>query len=166
MIEKRMNESEFEFIQEQDKAFIIKFTKALEELGYTYGDEIGSGFCWGKYMLIFRKANVKSKNVVARIYIREDSVVLRLFFNNVTKHAAYISGAPEYIKNVFTGEYGTCKHCKGDRCKFRKNYEIDGVKYEKCNGTTFEFYEPGLDNIPDYISLFLEFYPDKRKNKM
>lgn len=159
MIETHMAEIQFHFIQENDKTFIIEFTKALEDMGYTYGGEIGSGYCWGKYMLIFRKANVKSKNVVARIYIKEDSIVLRLFFNNITKHAAYISASPEYIRNAFTGDYGTCKHCKGEHCKFRKDYEIDGVKYEKCNGTTFAFHNPTVENLSEYLALFKEFYP-------
>lgn len=163
MIQQQINEPEFDFISEPDKRFIIAFVAELEALGYTYGDAIGSGFCWGSHMLIFRKANVKSKNVVARIYIREKSLVLRLFFNNVTKHAAFVSATPEYIKNVFIGNYGTCKHCKGDSCKFRKDYEIDGVQYEKCNGTTFEFYEPTVERLPDYIALFREFYkPNNR----
>ncbi len=163
MIEKHMAEKQFNFIRERDKLFIIEFTKALEKMGYTYGGEIGSGYCWGKYMLIFRKANVKSKKVVARIYIKEDSIVLRLFFNNVTKHAAFISVSPKYIQNAFTGDDGTCKHCKGDSCKFRKDYEIDGVKYEKCNGTTFEFYNPKIEYLTDYLALFKEFYPLSKK---
>lgn len=158
MIETQIAEKPFHFIQENDKIFIINFTKALEEMGYTYGGEIGSGYCWGKYMLIFRKANVKSKNVVARIYIKDDSIVLRLFFNNVTKHASYISASPAHIRNTFTGDYGTCKHCKGDHCKFRKDYEIDGINYEKCNGTTFTFYHPKTENLSDYLALFKEFY--------
>lgn len=163
MIEKHLAEERFQFIQEKDRNFIIEFTKALETLGYTYGGEIGSGFCWGKYMLIYRKANVKSKNVVARIYIREDSIVLRLFLNNVTKHAAFISGSPAHIQNAFTSDYGTCKHCKGDHCKFRKDYEIDGVTYEKCNGTTFEFHHPALEKLTGYLALFEEFYPLPKK---
>lgn len=161
MIEKQIEEEQFNFIQEKDKQFIILFTKALEKMGYTYGGEIGSGYCWGKYMLIFRKANIKSKNVVARIYIRDDSIVLRLFLNKVTKHASYISAAPDHIKNVFTGEYGNCKHCKGDNCKFRKDYQIDGAVIEKCNGTTFEFPKPTVAFLSDYISLFQEFYPPR-----
>lgn len=159
MIEEHMDEKQFDFIQERDRSFIIEFTKALEKIGYTYGDEIGSGYCWGKYMLIYRKANVKSKTVVARIYIKEDSVILRLFFNNVTKHAAYISSSPDHIKSAFTSDYGTCKHCKGDNCKFRKDYKIDGIKYEKCNGTTFEFHNPERTKLSDYLALFEEFYP-------
>lgn len=130
------------------------FTKELENIGYTHGDVISDGYCWGKYMLIFKKANVKSKNVFAGIYIREDSIVLRLFFNNVTKHASYISQAPDMIKRVFVNDYGRCKHCK--------DYEIDGIKFEKCNGTTFEFYNPLIENIPAYISIFKEFYPTKK----
>ena len=163
MIETDMAEEQFAFVKETDKTFIIEFTKALEKMGYTYGGEIGSGFCWGKYMLIFRKANVKSKNVVARIYIKEDSVVLRLFFNNVTKHATYISTSPEHIQTVFTGDYGKCRHCKGDNCKFRKDYEINGIIYEKCNGTTFEFPNPKAENLTDYLALFQEFYPPSKR---
>lgn len=162
MIEEHMAEDRFDFIDCGDKKFIVEFTKSLESLGYTYGGEIGSGFCWGRYMLIFRKAGVKSKNVAARIYIRDDSIVLRMFFNNVTKHADYISNSPGFIKIAFTGDYGTCKHCKGDNCRFRKDYEIDGVKFEKCNGTTFEFCNPKIENIPDYIALFKEFYLARR----
>lgn len=161
MIEKQINEKQFDFISKNDKDFIVAFTQALENMGYTYGDTIGNGFCWGRYMLIFRKANVKSKKVVARIYIRDDSIVLRLFFNNVTKHSEYIDATPEYIKGIFIGGYGTCNHCKGDNCKFRKDYEINGIKYEKCNGTTFKFNEPSVENLHDYLKLFREFYPAK-----
>ncbi len=162
MIVKHINEKQFDFISEKDKDFIVAFTQALENMGYTYGGSIGSGFCWGKYMLIFRKANVKSKNVVARIYIRDNSIVLRLFFNNITKHSRYITTTSDYIKSVFIGDYGKCKHCKGDNCKFKKEYEIDGVNYEKCNGTTFEFYNPTVENLHDFLNLFSEFYPAKR----
>lgn len=163
MIEQAMKETRFNFISESNKQFIIDFTQALNALGYTYGDEIGSGFCWGKYMLIYRKTMVKSKNVVVRIYIKEDTIVLRLFLNNVTKHSHYIHNAPARIKQAFISDHGTCKHCKGDHCKFRKDYEINGISYEKCNGTTFEFFEPKSEYIPDYIALFKEFYPQKRK---
>lgn len=112
-------------------------------------------------MLIFRKANVKSKNVVARIYIKEDSIVLRLFLHHVTKHV-FICVSPEHIQTAFTGEYGTCKHCKGDACRFRKGYEIDGVKYEKVNGTTFEFRNPKLENLADYLALIASFILSQR----
>lgn len=161
MIEKQINEKEFDFISPRDKGFIVDFTQALEEMGYTYGDTIGSGFCWGKYMLIFRKASVKSKNVVARIYIRDNSIVLRLFLNNVSKHSEYLSTTPHYIKNVFVRDHGKCTHCR-DNCRFRKEYEVDGLKYEKCSGVTFEFYDPTDEKLNDFLNLFREFYPKKR----
>lgn len=161
MIEHQINEKQFDFIGQRDKDFIIKFTHLMEELGYTYGDRICDGICWGRYMLIFTKSGVKSKKVVARIYIRDSYIVLRMYFNDVTKHAKYISAAPEYIKSVFMGGPADCRHCRGESCKFRKEYEIDGIKYEKCNGETFEFYRPEVENISDYIGLFTEFYPRK-----
>jgi len=108
-------------------------------------------------MIIYRKSGVKSKKVYARIYIRDNGICLRFFFNDVTKRSDFIRNAPGYIKDVFTGDYGTCRHCKGDSCRFRKVYEIDGISYEKCNGFTFEFYEPGLDKLQAYIDLFKAF---------
>ncbi len=159
MIEQLLSEERFDFITPENKRFIYAFTNALSDMGYTFGDAIGSGFCWGKYMLIFTKANVKAKKVVARIYIREKDLVLRLFFSDVTKHAKYISYAPDFIKEVFTGPYAACKHCKGEQCKFQKTYDIEGVHYKKCNGRTFEFILPDINRLDDYIGLFKEFYP-------
>lgn len=161
MLTSRLNEKDCDFISSENKAFIISFTDELKNLGF-YDEGMGNGFCWGKYMIIYRKENVKSKNVYARIYIRDDSICLRLFFNSVTKHAEFISASPDFIKNAFTSDYGTCKHCKGDNCKFRKDYEICNTKYEKCNGTTFEFYEPTIEKLSAYIDIFKEFNCNKK----
>ena len=158
-MEQLLQEARFAFVSEQDKQFIAQWTDALSGLGYTYGGAIGSGFCWGRDMIVYTKANVKTKKVVARIYMREQEIVLRLFFSQVTKHADYLAGAPDFIKDVFTGPYGDCKHCKGDCCKFRKDYTLGGVAYEKCNGYTFEFYHPTLERLDAYLELFQEFYP-------
>lgn len=163
MIEQLLSEGRFDFINPENKQFIVAFTNALSEMGYTFRGEIERGYCWGKYMLVFTKANVKSKKVAARIYIREKGLALRLFFNDVTKHAPYISQAPDFIKEVFIGSYATCKHCKGERCKFQKTYDIGGVRYEKCNGLTFEFQRPGMSRLDDYLGLFKEFYPVSRR---
>lgn len=59
------------------------------------------------------------------------------------------------------GEYGTCKHCKGDECKFRKDYQINGISYQKCSGMTFKFNQPTIEKLQDYLSLFNVFYPVK-----
>ncbi len=163
-----LKEARFDFISNNDKAFIMAFNGEMSQLGYDFGDTIGSGFCWGKYMIIYRKAGAKSKNVFAQIYIRETSIVLRLFFSSVDKHRAYIEDAPSHIKEVFTGDYGNCRHCHNDKngvCKFRKKYTIDNRRIEKCNGNTFEFQNPGVNKIHDYLALFTEFYPRKQIKK-
>jgi hypothetical protein len=161
-----LKEERFDFISQQDKAFIVEFNAAMARLGYDYGDKIGSGFCWGKYMIIYTKSGVKSKKVVARIYIRETSIVLRFFFSNIDQHRAYLEQAPAYIKEVFTGDYANCRHDKDDgngNCMFRKSYTLDGRLIEKCNGMTFEFQEPGVQKISDFMALFKEFYPMNRR---
>ena len=163
MIQEQMQEGRFDFMSACDKAFVIQMTEALAAQGYTYGDTIGDGICWGRYMLIFCKAGAKSKKVAARIYIREDSVAFRLFLSDVTSHAAFITHAPPYIQEVFVGPQGNCKHCRGTHCQFQKSYEINGVKIEKCNGETFTFANAQVEQIPDLIALFRAFYAPKRR---
>lgn len=155
-------DEKYSFISVGDKEFITAFADAMARLGYTYGSRIADGICWGKYMLVFTKENVSSKKAYARIYIRDDSIVLRLFLNNVTAHSGYIVNAPDFIRESFTGSHGSCQHCKGDDCRFRKDYVIADVTYEKCNGVTFEFFNPELKNLEEYIGLFTEFYPVKK----
>lgn len=113
-------------------------------------------------MIIFRKAGVKSKKVYARIYIQENHIVLRMYFSNVAKHASYIPACPDFIQHTFSSEYGNCSHCSGEDCKHRKKYEIGGVKYEKCDGFTFEFHDTTMDKVPDYLRLFCEFFSSEK----
>jgi hypothetical protein len=160
-----LTESRFDFVSRDNKAFIAAFDDEMTRLGYNFGDKIGSGFCWGKYMLIYTRSGVKSKNVYARIYLQDAGIVLRLFFNNVDKHRGYLEKAPVHIKEVFCGDYGNCHHCHNEKdgeCKFRKTYTLDGCLIEKCNGLTFEFHEPDVQQISDYLALFTEFYPAKK----
>jgi hypothetical protein len=160
-----LRQERFDFISRGDKAFILAFTGEMNRLGYDFGDNIGSGYCWGKYMIIFTKSGVKSKNVYARIYIRDASIVLRLFFNAIDKHRAYIENAPSHIKEVFAGPYGSCQHCHNEtegKCRFRKTYTLENRVIEKCNGATFEFHDPGIQKLGDYMALFTEFYPKKK----
>jgi hypothetical protein len=161
-----MIEERFNFLNKETKDFIVAFDHEMSTLGYDFGQSIGKGYCWGRFMIIYSKTNVKNKKVTARIYIREDgSIVLRLFFNQIDKHREYIENAPAYIKEVFTGDHGRCGHCGNDKdgqCKFRKTYTLDNRLIEKCNGVTFEFGYPTLEKLPDYISLFKEFYPQRK----
>ncbi len=161
-----MSQSRFDFISDTDKSFIIAFDDEMKALGYDYGNNIGSGCCWGRYMIIYSKTGVKSKKVIARIYIREDgNIVLRLFFSGIDDHRGYIENAPAYIKDVFTGAHGDCSHCKNDKngvCKFRKSYTLNDRLIEKCNGVVFEFHQPDMSKLPGYIGLLHEFYEAKR----
>ncbi|HWT75897.1 MAG TPA: hypothetical protein VN258_14430 [Mobilitalea sp.] len=161
-----LSEERFNFIKEADKDFINEFNRGMNELGYDYGDNIGSGFCWGRYMLIYSKTGQKSKKVVARIYIREDSIVLRLFLNGIDTHREYIEKAQDFISEPFVNTFGKCNHCRNDKegtCKFRKSYTLSDILYEKCNGITFEFWNPVTERTPEYIKLLTEFYPDRKK---
>lgn len=161
-----LQEERFGFISDENRAFIRAFDDEMTRLGYDFGGTIGSGYCWGKYMLIYRKTGVKSKNVYARIYIRERSIALRLFLNDIDKHREFIENAPPHIKEAFVGKFGDCRYDRVDPdggCKFRKSYTIDGRLIEKCNGETFEFRDPAQYGIDDYVALFTEFYPSKRR---
>lgn len=160
-----LSEERFHIVSAEDKQFILAFNDEITKLGYDFGGSIGSGFCWGKYMIIYSKSGVKSKQVAARIYIRENSIVLRLFLNKIDNHRKYIETANGFIKEAFTNDYGKCNHChneKGGICKFRKAYTLEDRLIEKCNGITFEFWEPKLEKLPDYLNLLKEFYPVKR----
>jgi hypothetical protein len=161
-----LNEQRFDFVAQDEKRFIFTFDDAMTKLGYTFGNNIGSGYCWGRYMLIYRKAGGKSKNVFARIYIRDEDIVLRLFLNAIDKHRGYIENSPSHIKEVFVGDHGKCKRCHNNKdgvCRFRKTYTIDGQLIEKCNGITFEFLNPSIQKLSDYVSLFTEFYPNRKR---
>lgn len=162
---KILNESRFAFVAKDDKAFILAFNHEMNKLGYDFGEKIGSGYCWGKYMIIYTKSRVKSKRVYARVYMRPASIALRLFFSDIDKHRAYIEHAPAHVKQVFAGDHGKCKHChneKRGKCMFRKTYTLDDRLIEKCGGVTFEFHNPRVGKIEDYVSLFTEFYPRRK----
>lgn len=161
-----LQEACFDYITPRDKEFMCAFNAEMNRLGYDYGGNIGAGFCWGRHMIIYTRSGVKSKAVYARVYLRDSSIALRLFLNKVDAHRAFIEHAPAHIKEVFTGEFGDCRHCRDDKeavCKFRKAYTLDGRFIEKCNGLTFEFQQPGLQDLADYIALFTEFYPAKKR---
>lgn len=158
-----LNSPEFDYVRDQDKAFITAFNNRMNELGYDCGNRIGPGYCWGRHMLIYTKTDLKSKNVVCRIYIREGEAVLRMFLKNIDAHRGFVEASPAHIKGPFIDGNARCNHCKPD-CAFRKSYTIDGEAIDKCGGVTFEFRDTGADRIADYLALFEEFFAVKRKS--
>lgn len=162
-MEELLEEPRFAGVSPEDKAFLRGFTQAAEAMGYDFGGGIGDGYCWGKYMVVYAKRGTKSRQAVARIYIREEGIVLRLFLNRVDAHRAYIEQAPPHIKEAFAGSRGDCSCVpKKERCRMRKRYVIDGRAMEKCSGRVFEFLDPTLEKLPDYTALLKEFYPGRR----
>ena len=164
-MERLLTEGRFDFLNQEHKAFMLRFDQEMRRLGYDYGGRIVPGACWGKYMILYRKTGLKSENVFARIYLRDSSIVLRLFLNQIDKHREYIEKAPAWIKEVFYGPHGDCEHChneKDGKCKFRKTYSLENRVIEKCNGIVFEFQEPDLSKMADYLALFIEFFPPKK----
>lgn len=168
-MEKLLQTPEFDFVNEANKAFILAFDAEMAQLGYTFDGSIGSGFCWGRKMVIYTKADVKSKKSYARLYLKEDGLTLRLYFSDIDKHREAIESAPNFIKAAFTGSYGRCGHCHNQRedgsCGHRKCYTLDGQAIEFCDGYAFWFKSPQVGEIPEYIKLFQAFYPPKKIKK-
>lgn len=114
-------------------------------------------------MIVYTKKGVKSKKSYARIYIREDDFILRLYLSNVNGHSAYIAAAPAFIQQAFVGEFPTCDHCDGKtECVHQKRYQIGDVSYEICDGKAFWFFSPNLSQMEEYLHLFGIFYPRKK----
>lgn len=164
-----IEDKKYEFVGKEGKDFIADFDSEMIRLGYTSNSNIGNGFCWGKYMIIYTKSGLKSQKSYARIYIKENgSTCLRMYFSDVDKHKEALEAAPEFIQKAFTGEFGACNHCHNQKdngiCMHRKSYTIANVAYEKCDGFTFYFANPDTTQIPEYLKLFTVFYP-ARKHK-
>ena len=155
--ERRLN-----VVSEDNKAFILAFDKALNDLGYDCENTIGSGYSWSPLMIIYGKTGTKSRHCIARIYIHNDGIDLRLFFTNINKHRVYIESLPEHIKSIFYGGHD-CP-CRPD-CphKGQKIYTIDDMDYKKCCHADFRITKPNIDELSDYIGLLAEFYPVKKR---
>jgi len=169
-VEKLLSEDKFNAVADSDKMFIITFDSEIEKFGYSCGGIIGKGGKWWQDISIkWAKVGIKTERLIARIYQRDNKLILRLYFNKIDKHRDYIENAPTHIKEIFTGSHGNCGFdkcpCKTNKlnCKFRKSYTLDGKAIHKCNGITFEVLHPDISKLPDYIDLLSKFYA--RKNE-
>ena len=164
-----LEESRFDYVNTDDKVFIVAFDAAMLDRGW--GLESNGhfkGYMWGRHMLIYYELGMKAKKVPARFYLRDNGIVLRMYFNGIDKHRAYMENSPSHIKDVFTGTHGNCGHCNSSHdgsCKHRKTYTIDDNVYEKCDGAVFEFCQPTMQKLPDYLALLDEFYKKKTNIK-
>jgi hypothetical protein len=158
-----LTERRFNIVSEPDKAFIIAFDKAINELGYDFGGVFNWGHSWGsRITIIYGKTGTKSRPCPARIHIRENDILFQMYFTKIDAHHQYIEAAPAYIKEVFT-DYNNNKGCTSCRDKCGpKEFTIDGHFKSVCRDAPFWFHNPQVDKLPDYMGLMAEFYPQKR----
>lgn len=159
-----LSEARFSLISKADQALITAFDKEMVKLGCGFGGSIGRGDINGKFMIVYSLTAVTSKKAMARIFIRDHEIVLKLILSDVEKHSSYIENAAAHIKDVFTGKDGDCAACnpKKEACRMRKTYTIDGKLSVKCSEKIFLFRQPTIEKLPDYIGLLAEFYPNKK----
>lgn len=142
----------FDSVSERAQRFLLDFDAAMNDSGYSYGGAPTSGFCWGISQFAYSRAPEKKKDYVCRLYQRGNGLVVRLYLQNVNAYSGYIESAGDHIRDAFVNDFGKCGYCK-ERCRHRKSYAIDGKEYDKCDGMTFEFYDPEPAFVPRYLDL-------------
>jgi hypothetical protein len=156
-LEDILKENRFNIVSEPDKAFIIAFDKAMNEMGYDFGKTVSMVIKYGK-------AGTKSRPCPAYIEIKENGILLRLYLNEVDTHNQYIKNTQSHIKDAFIFNGGDCGDCS-TFCAPGKIYTIDGQQMKKCKHNTFYFNNPTLKNLPDYMELLSKFYLKKSEVK-
>lgn len=161
MISMLLTEERFSHLSADDKQFIITFTRELAKRGYTFGGRIHNGYYPGQLMLVYCRERIKTKIVAARLYIDKSGLTLRLFLHKAHAREQAALQAPLHIRKYLTGSEGSCTHCKGENCHFIKRNSLMGKLHEKCNGHSFCFPQPNLDDLPEYLALFSAFNPTR-----
>jgi predicted transcriptional regulator YdeE len=165
-----LTDTSFDYISPENREFISAFDNEMYKRGYSAGNTIGSsrGGGWRAYELIYSKKGGNHGKVFARLLLGSYSkFTLRLYFDNIDNHTAYIENATPAIKEIFTSDVGICGHCsdkisKDFKCKIRKTYTLDGKTIEKCSCLSYMFAPPTFDMLPDYMALYDEFYPARK----
>ena len=72
----------------------------------------------------------------------------------------YIETSPSHIKLPFINNNKLCRKYGEKHCHNKKTYTVNGKIIEKC-GYVFEFKNPKIKNIMDYVNILKEFYVRK-----
>ena len=160
-LEEILAENRFKIISAPDKAFIIAFDKALNEMGYDFGGVIIGNI--DLMVIVYGKTGTKTRQRPACIHINDDgSISLKLYLNKVDDHRQYIENAPAHIRKLFTNDKNKCNGCsfKDGKCKYKctKTYTVGGRVYNKCK---FELDDAVIEHIPDYVNLLSVFFSIK-----
>jgi hypothetical protein len=165
-LDKLLLDEKYAFVSQKDRDFIMAFNDCMMNVGYK-NNGIQPYVVFGKHKIEYFKPGNKTNKYIARIYLRDDKIVLRLYFSSIDKHSAYIEKAPDYIQKPFVDESHKCKrpNCKGignDKCRYQKTYVIDGITYIKCAEQSFMYHNVDAENAPGYVDLLATFYPIKK----
>ena len=155
-MEKVLSERKIDITAQSEKAFLLAFDKAINDLGYDFGCVIGSGSIHFPLMINYVK-NGTHNSPAARVYISEGRVAVKLLLKKITPHFGYIKSASDSIKGVFTSHHGDCAACL-NKCRTQSKYTIDGHFIQKCNLS--RKLDPSLNKLPDYMDLFMEFFSE------
>ena len=159
----------YSFVNQSDKDFIVDFNKSMTKAGYD-NNGIQPYVVFGKYKIEYYKPGSKTKKYIARIYFRDEEIVLRLYFSDINKQRSYLENTPEFIKEPFVSDYHNCKmpNCKGmitkGKCRYQKTYTLDGINHIKCAEQSFMYFDMQLKYISQFIDLILTFYPVKKRS--
>jgi len=140
-----LKEEKFNFVSKENKKYIIHFTKEINSINYDFDGDIRNGFERGNYQIIYSLNGIKGSR-------------------NINKHINYIENATSNIKEHFINNSGLCKYCT-EQCYKRKTFTINGKEIAKC-ADVFEYINPTIKEIKDFIGILKEFYGKKvLKNK-
>ena len=159
-----LSDEKYAFVGQKDKDFILAFNGSMARAGYE-NNGIQPYVVFGKYKIEYYKPGNKTKRYIARIYFRDDEIVMRLYFSNIDKHRDAIENSPCFIQKPFIDDSHTCKkpHCKGmgkGKCRYQKTYTINGIPYVKCAEQSFCYYQMDAENASKYVALLTAFYPN------
>ena len=93
-----LQNNRFGFISAGDKEFISRLRRRDEQARIRFWRQDWQRLLLGKIHDDLYKNGGKSKQVYARIYIRDDGIALRLFLNDIDKHRGYIEKSQHISK--------------------------------------------------------------------
>ncbi len=188
-MKKLMEQEKYNIISDENKAFLIALDEEMIKMGYEiYQAEDAWNWAtnWfnAKYMINYTVIEKKPRKYAAHVFIYENGLMLRLFAikygvnslntkdkarSVINPHREYIENAPAHIKELFTIKNTDCDHTHENVngfCWRLDTYTIDGNVYEKCTGKGFDFWNPAIEKLPDYINMLSEINSKKSTHKI
>ena len=147
--------------------FIAAFDEAMNAAGYARLEKPHDNAYWNSF-IAYVKPGAKTPKIIARIYLRDDGIVLRVYASNIDKRRAYLEGAPAFIQQPFVNDDNNCKPgCKGMRmangkCRYQKTYTLNGAAHVKCGDACFCYSNLDAKDAQEYVNLVAAFYPKAR----